>query len=386
MTVFFQMTMSLSIAMCCDGSVCYVKAMSDTHDEGGHSHAWPGVPLALGAALLFGASAPLSKLLIDLVDPWLLAGVLYIGAGIGLGAVRMGRKLVGLQSAEAPLRRSDLPWLAAVVAFGGMLGPLLLMFGLSLTSAASGSLLLNLEGLATMAIAWLVYKENVDSRLLVGAAAILVGAGLLAWNGEGLSIDLGGVLIALACLAWGIDNNLTRKISAADPVQIAMIKGLAAGGTNIVLALWLGASLPPLPVIAAGGVVGFLGVGVSLVMFMLGLRHLGTARTGAYFSLAPFIGATIAIVLLGDQPTLQFGAAAALMALGLWLHLTERHDHEHAHEALEHEHLHWHDAHHQHAHDGPAIEPHSHWHRHEPLRHKHPHYPDLHHRHAHGKH
>lgn len=359
--------------------------MSEKHDETGHSHIWPGVPLALGAAVLFGASAPLSKLLSGAVDPWLLAGILYLGAGIGLVAVRMGRRAIGLPSEEAPLRRADLPWLAAVVLFGGVLGPLLLMFGLSLTSAASGSLLLNLEGLATMAIAWLVYRENVDRRLLVGAGAILAGAVLLAWNGQGVRLDLGGGLIALACLSWGIDNNLTRRISAADPVQIAMIKGLAAGAMNIVLALWLGASFPPLPIIGAGAIVGFLGVGVSLVMFMLGLRHLGTARTGAYFSLAPFIGAAIAIVLFGEQPTVQFGMAAALMALGLWLHLTERHDHWHEHEALEHEHLHWHDAHHQHAHDGPVTEPHSHAHRHEPMRHKHPHYPDLHHRHAHEK-
>lgn len=359
--------------------------MSEMHDEGGHSHIWPGVPLALGAAVLFGASAPLSKLLTGTVDPWLLAGILYLGAGLGLVAIRMGRRVIGLPSQEAPLRRGDLPWLAAVVLFGGLLGPLLLMFGLSLTSAASGSLLLNLEGLATMAIAWLVYRENVDRRLLTGAAAILAGAVLLAWNGEGVRIDLGGALIGLACLCWGVDNNLTRKISAADPVEIAMIKGLAAGTTNIVLALWLGASLPPVPAMAAGAVVGFLGVGVSLVMFMLGLRHLGTARTGAYFSLAPFIGAAIAIAFLGEQPSVQFGLAAALMALGLWLHLTERHDHWHEHEALEHEHLHSHDGHHQHAHDGPVTEPHSHWHRHAPMRHKHPHYPDLHHRHGHER-
>lgn len=357
--------------------------MSDKHGDIDHNHLWPGVPLALGAAVLFGASAPLSKLLTGAVDPWLLAGILYLGAGIGLVAVRMGRRLIGLRSEEAPLRRGDLPWLAAVVVFGGLLGPLFLMFGLSLTSAASGSLLLNLEGLATMAIAWLVYRENVDRRLLLGAAAILAGAVLLAWNGEGVRIDLGGALIALACLSWGIDNNLTRRISAADPVEIATIKGLAAGATNIALALWLGASLPSPQTIAAGALVGFLGVGVSLVMFMLGLRHLGTARTGAYFSLAPFIGAAIAILLFGERPTLQFGMAAALMALGLWLHLTERHDHEHEHEALEHEHLHWHDEHHQHAHDGPVTEPHSHRHRHEPMRHKHPHYPDLHHRHDH---
>lgn len=350
-----------------------------------HSHLWPGVPLALGSAVLFGASAPLSKMLLGSVNPWLLAGILYLGAGAGLAVVHFGRTAVGLARVEAPLRRHDLPWLVAVVVFGGVLGPLLLMFGLSLTTASSGSLLLNLEGLATMGIAWVVFRENVDRRLLLGALAILAGAVLLAWNGTAVSLDLGALLIAGACLAWGIDNNLTRKLSSADPVQIAMIKGLVAGAVNFSLALAAGASLPGAQFLFAGGIVGLFGIGVSLVMFMLGLRHLGTARTGAYFSLAPFIGAVLALVLLNEPVTITLLLAGALMAFGLWMHLTERHEHEHAHETLEHEHLHVHDEHHRHAHDEPAItEPHSHWHRHEPMRHSHPHYPDLHHRHRHS--
>ncbi|WP_332702365.1 DMT family transporter [Devosia sp.] len=348
-----------------------------------YSHLWPGVPFALGAAVLFGASAPLAKVLLGTVDPWLLAGILYLGAGAGLALVHWGRPLLGLANAEAPLQRRDMPWLAAVIAFGGMLGPLFLMLGLSRTSAASGSLLLNLEGLATMAIAWIVFRENVDRRLLLGAAAILAGAVLLSWNGQGLELDTGGLFIAAACLCWGIDNNLTRKLSSADPVQIAMLKGLVAGSTNFALALALGAQLPDVAVVAGGAVVGFLGIGVSLVMFMLGLRHLGTARTGAYFSLAPFIGAVLALLLFREGLTVQLIAAGLLMGLGLWLHLSERHDHWHNHEALEHDHAHSHDDHHQHAHDGPVTELHAHWHRHEPMGHEHPHYPDLHHRHGH---
>lgn len=349
-----------------------------------HTHLWPGAPLALGSAVLFGLSAPLSKLLIGAIDPWLLAGILYLGAGAGLGLIHWGRAALGLSSQEAPLKRADLPWLFAVVAFGGVLGPLFLMLGLSLTSAASASLLLNLEGLATMAIAWLVFRENVDRRLLTGAAAILAGAVILSWNGAGLSLDAGGLFVAAACLSWGIDNNLTRKLSSADPVQIAMIKGLVAGGTNLVLALSFGAAWPSMALVGAGAVVGFLGIGVSLVMFMLGLRHLGTARTGAYFSLAPFIGAIVAVVIFREPVTLPLVLAGLLMALGLWLHLSERHEHEHSHEALEHDHVHVHDEHHRHGHDGPVTEPHSHWHRHQPLRHKHPHFPDLHHGHSHG--
>ncbi|WP_082509897.1 MULTISPECIES: DMT family transporter [unclassified Rhizobium] len=348
-----------------------------------HSHLWPGVPLALGAAALFGASAPLSKLLIGSVDPWLLAGILYLGAGLGLAAIHWGRPLLGLSNIEAPLRGPDMPWLAAVIVFGGMLGPIFLMFGLSRTSAASGSLLLNLESLATMAIAWVVFRENVDRRLLLGAAAIVAGAVLLSWNGQALNLDIGALFIAAACLCWGIDNNLTRKLSSADPVQIAMLKGLLAGSTNLAIALGLGAGLPSATIVAAGAITGFLGVGISLVMFMLALRHLGAARTGAYFSLAPFIGAVLALLLFRENPSLQLLAAGLLMGFGLWLHLSERHDHWHVHEALEHDHAHTHDDHHQHTHDGPSDEPHSHHHRHEPLRHKHPHYPDLHHRHSH---
>lgn len=347
------------------------------------SYLWPGVPLALASAVLFGASAPFSKLLLGSVNPWLLAGILYLGAGMGLAAVHLGRGLIGLESPEAPLRRADIPWLGAVVLFGGMLGPVLLMFGLSMTSAASGSLLLNLEGLATMGIAWLVFRENVDRRLLLGAGAILAGAIILAWQGEA-KLDVGGILIAGACLSWGIDNNLTRKLSSADPVQTAMIKGLAAGSTNFVVALVLGAGLPSVGLVASGALVGFLGVGVSLVLFMLGLRHLGTARTGAYFSLAPFIGALLSLVIFHERFTPQLVIGGALMGLGLYLHLAERHDHEHQHDGLEHEHAHMHDEHHQHHHDGPVSEPHTHWHRHEPMRHAHPHYPDLHHRHGHS--
>jgi drug/metabolite transporter (DMT)-like permease len=349
-----------------------------------HSHLWPGVPLALLSAVLFGASTPFAKMLLDSTQPQMLAGLLYLGAGLGLAAVHGGRAALGMPAPEAPLRRHDLPWLLAVVLFGGCAGPLLLMLGLAHTSAASGSLLLNLEGLATLLIAWGVFRENVDRRLMLGAFAIVAGAAVLSWGGEGVRVDLGAALIAAACVAWGIDNNLTRKLSSADPVVTATIKGLGAGSVNLSLALLLGAEAPSMATVGLAAVVGFLGIGVSLVLFMLALRHLGAARTGAYFSLAPFIGAVIALVLLHEPVTAQLIMAGVLMGVGLWLHLAERHEHDHVHEALAHEHVHVHDAHHQHHHDGLVTEPHSHWHRHEPLRHTHPHYPDLHHRHKHG--
>ena len=347
------------------------------------NHLIPGVPLALGSAVLFGATPPASKVLLESIDPFLLAGLLYLGAGLGLAALSLIRRLSGQATSEAPLRRADLPWLAAAIGMGGIAGPLLLMLGLTTTTASSAALLLNLEGLATMAIAWLVFRENVDRRLLVGAAAILAGAVLLSWNGDGLSFGTGALLVAGACLAWGVDNNLTRKISAADPVMIAMLKGLVAGTVNIAIGLYAGAALPGAMLAMTSGFVGFLGVGVSLVMFVLALRYLGTARTGAYYSLAPFIGATLAIVFLREPITLNLVVAGILMGIGLYLHLAERHAHEHAHETLEHEHSHVHDAHHKHDHDGPVSEPHTHWHRHEPLRHSHAHFPDLHHHHRH---
>ena len=346
---------------------------------------FPGVPLALGAAVLFGASTPFSKLLLGSVNPWLLAGILYLGAGIGLSIFLLIRAAASDATTESPLKLTDLPWLAVVVATGGIAGPVLLMFGLSMTDASSASLLLNLEGVATMAIAWIVFRENVDRRLLLGAAAILAGAVLLSWSGEGLHLGWGSILIAGACLAWGIDNNLTRKLSASDPVHIAAVKGLVAGAVNTGLAIYLGAPAISPALAVAGAVIGLFGIGVSLVFFMLGLRHLGTARTGAYFSMAPFIGAILSILMLGDAVTLWLIGAGVLMAVGLWLHLSERHEHEHFHDALEHEHRHVHDAHHQHEHEGPATEPHSHLHRHKPMLHKHPHYPDLHHRHSHGR-
>ena len=340
--------------------------------------------MALASAVLFGAATPVSKQLLGAVDPQLLAGLLYLGAGIGLAGVHLGRAAIGLPAPEAPLRAADVPWLLAVVLFGGVAGPLLLMLGLVRTEATTASLLLNVEGLATMGIAWVVFRENVDRRLLLGAASIIAGAVVLSWDGRGTRINGGMALIVGACLAWGIDNNLTRKLSSADPVLIALIKGLVAGSANTCFAVLNGAALPSAGTIGAAAAVGFLGVGVSVVLFVLALRHLGTARTGAYFSLAPFIGAVVAILLLHESLTAKLVVSGMLMGFGLWMHLAERHTHEHQHEALEHEHSHVHDEHHRHTHDGPVTEPHSHPHRHTPLRHTHPHYPDLHHRHRHG--
>jgi drug/metabolite transporter (DMT)-like permease len=343
--------------------------------------------MALASAALFGASTPLAKLLRGGgVDVWLLAGLLYLGSGIGLGVVHLARGLFGVPAAEAPLRRSDLPWLALVILTGGVVGPVLLMIGLAGTPASAATLLLNLAGLATMVSACVAFRENVDRRLLAGAAAMLAGALLLSWPGGPGGVGLGALAVAGACLAWGVDNNLTRKLSAADPVQIAALKGLVAGEVNLALAFGHGAHLPTPGATTAAWVVGFFGYGVSLVLFVLALRHLGAARAGAYFSTAPFLGSALALGLFHKPVTFPLVAAALLTAAGVYLHLSEHHDHNHAHAALDHEHGHVHDEHRQHAHGSrdPPGEPHTHRHRHAPMRHGHPHYPDLNHRRGHA--
>jgi len=348
-----------------------------------------GVAAALGAALLFGASTPFAKVLVASVPPMLLAGLLYLGSGLGLLGWFAWRRLLarGKPAHEAALTRNDLPWLAGAILAGGVIGPVLLMLGLARTGAATASLLLNLEAVLTALLAWFVFRENFDRRIALGMLLIVAGGVLLSGSGAAGGSPFAVLAIAGACLAWAIDNNLTRKVAAADPVQIAGLKGLIAGLVNTGLALALGDTLPGALTLSAAGAVGALGYGVSLVLFVLALRNLGSARTGAYFSTAPFIGAAISLVLLREAPDLPFWVAGGLMAAGVWLHLSERHAHRHEHEPLAHAHRHVHDEHHRHTHDfvWDGTEPHTHFHVHEPLVHSHPHYPDIHHRHGHGK-
>lgn len=343
-----------------------------------------GPALALASAVLFGASTPLAKLLLGSgVTPWLLAGLLYAGSGVGLGALSIVRRGLGRASAEAALTRADAPWLALAILAGGVCSPILLMSGLARTSASTAALLLNLEGLGTMAIAWLVFRENVDRRIFTGAMAILTGAVVLWWQPGAGGWSWGSILIVGACLGWAIDNNLTRKVSGADPIQLSMLKGVIAGAVNLTLALLGRASLPRASQLLPAAAIGFAGYGVSLVLFVLALRAIGAARTSAYFSTAPFIGSLIAILVLHDPVNLRLALAGAFMAIGVWLHVREVHDHEHTHEEMFHSHRHLHDEHHQHRHDpsDPPGEPHAHSHRHERLTHRHPHFPDLHHTH-----
>ncbi|WP_288519876.1 DMT family transporter [uncultured Pseudomonas sp.] len=339
---------------------------------------------ALVAAALFGASTPLAKLLGVDTPPILLAGLLYLGSGVGLTLVRLVRDR-GWQRPGLPA--GEWPWLLGAIFFGGVLAPVALMFGLTRTAGATASLMLNLESVLTAVLAWVVFKENADRRIVIGMVAIVLGGIVLSWPQEtAMDHDWTGPLaVAFACLCWAIDNNLTRKVSASDALFIAGSKGLAAGVVNGGLALAIGSQLPALGTLGSILLVGFLGYGVSLVLFVLALRGLGSARTGAYFSTAPFLGAAVAILMLGESVSVMFLLAAALMALGVWIHLMENHVHEHQHEPLDHNHRHTHDEHHQHEHDfeWDGTEPHSHPHVHAPIRHSHAHFPDVHHRHRH---
>jgi len=339
-----------------------------------------GILAALAAAVLFGAGTPLAKWLLDSASPWMMAGLLYLGSGIGLGLYRQFIKAPAVH-----LPWSEVPWFAGAILMGGIVAPVLLMFGLLGMPAAGASLLLNAESAFTALVAWIIFKENVDRRIALGMAAIVVGAVILSWPGDVQVSGLWPTLAILgACFAWGIDNNLTRKVALADSTWIATVKGLVSGPVNLALAFTMGASLPALSIVAGSLVVGLFAYGISLALFVVGLRHLGTARTGAYFSVAPFFGALVAL-LMGDTVTIQFLIAGALMAVGVWLHLTEHHDHEHTHEDMIHDHEHTHDEHHLHEHDELVLSDcrHSHPHSHDSLTHTHSHYPDSHHRHGH---
>lgn len=341
----------------------------------------PGIVAALLSAILFGSSTPVAKLLLGSMSPWMLAGLLYLGSGIGLFLFRTIR-----QAPPCRLAPGEWPWLTGAILAGGVVAPVLLMWGLTHLPAAEVSLFLNAESVFTALLAWIVFRENVDRRVALGMLTILGGAAVLSITGEarfGISMPVLSVLIA--CFAWGLDNNLTRRVSLADASWIAAIKGISAGSVNLVLALLLGSRAPSLSNVLGALFVGSLAYGASLALFVVGLRHLGTARTGAYFSSAPLFGAILSIPLLGEAVSGRLLLAGLLISIGLWLHLSEKHTHTHMHEALEHEHEHVHDTHHihMHTHSDSHTHCHTHWHRHDPLSHSHPHYPDAHHRHNH---
>lgn len=341
-----------------------------------------GYPIGLLAALLFGASAPFSKLLLDSVGPQLLAGLLYLGAFVAVAPFIATRP----RRHEAALRRADLPRLAVVVATGGIVAPVLLMIGLERVTGVAGSLLLNLEGPLTLVVGVVVMHEYLGRRAGLGTVAIFAGSALIGLRGGGGTIDgFGVVLIGLACLGWAIDNNLTQSISGRDPFQIVAVKTGVAAAVNISLALSRGESSASWGVIGGALALGAFAYGISILLDAYALRLLGAARESAIFAIAPFAGALLAIPLLDESWNRLDLFAAGAMAVGVALLVADRHEHLHVHGPLEHDHRHVHDAHHQHEH-APGVdptEPHSHPHRHEHLVHSHAHVSDAHHRHDH---
>lgn len=342
-----------------------------------------GAFAGLIAALLFGASAPIAKLLLPAMRPLLLAGLLYLGAGLALLFVGLVRPRARAMR-EAPLGRKDRWLLLGITALGGIVAPVLMLAGLARVSGVAGALLLNLEGPSTILLAVLVFREHLGARGLASVACIVAGGAVLAWSPGELRADAWGVLaIAGACLAWGMDNNLTQRLSLRDPVAIVRWKALGAAACTLGAAFVLGTPVPPAAPAIAALALGSVSYGASILFDVYALRTLGAAREAAYFATAPFMGALLAVPLLGERLEAAELGAAGLMAAGVVLLVRERHAHGHTHQALAHEHMHVHDVHHAHAHEGPVTEPHSHPHAHEPLTHEHPHLPDVHHRHRH---
>ena len=344
--------------------------------------------MALMSAALFGLSAPVCKRLLGSLSPLTLAGLLYLGSGVGLLAIHGFRSLRrgrGKTDGTGLMAGRDALSLAGAVLCGGVAAPVLLLWGLSGSSASSASLLLSSEGVLTTLLAGLLFKEAVGARVWAAVLVMAVAGVLLAHDPTApWSLSIHALAIVGACLLWGLDNNLTRIISGTDAVRIAGVKGMVAGSVNLGLAGLAGGTAPAAALCALAMLLGLLSYGVSLVLFVVALRHLGSARTAAYFGTAPFIGVAVSILWLRDTVTTPLAAALILVAAAAWLLLTERHEHQHTHEALEHSHPHVHDAHHRHPHSGDeGPEPHTHWHRHDPMTHRHPHLPDLHHRHEH---
>jgi len=338
--------------------------------------------------MLFGVGAPLAKLLLADVRPLVLSALLYLGAGIGLvllPAVVPGRRA---RRPETPLRRADVGPLVAIIAAGGVLGPLLLLTGLARVSGLVGSLVLNLEAPLTILLAVAFFGEHFGRREAAGAAVVVAGVVLLSSSPGRGTTDVAGILaIGAACLCWAVDNNLTQGLSLRDPIAVARTKSLGAGTASLVLALALGERLPDVGRTGPAVLLGLGSYGLSLVLAVEAMRLLGAAREAALFAVAPFAGALAAIPVLGERPGVRELVATAVLALGVAMLLRAEHGHVHTHAVLEHEHGHVHDEHHRHAHapGDPPSEPHAHPHRHDPVTHGHAHASDLHHRHRHDR-
>jgi drug/metabolite transporter (DMT)-like permease len=341
---------------------------------------------ALIAAFFFGLIAPGTKYFSQSIPPQSLAGILYFFAGLGLFLIILLRNEI--RGAVKQIQIKDQKWFLTAIIFGGILGPAFLTYGLINISGSTASLLLNLESVLTSLIAWFIFKEHFEKKIVFGMFFIIAGCLILSFrlqDGGGQDTITGFIFITLACLSWSIDNNVTRNISHLNPIFISSIKGLIAGSSNLFFGYLIGEKLNFNYNLLQAGLLGFLGIGISLVAFITSLSKIGTARTGALFSTAPFIGSILSLLILNEEVSTPFLIALTLMACGIWLHLSEDHSHNHTHLEIEHSHIHIHDLHHQHTHNSndPKGEPHLHTHVHNQITHEHPHFPDSHHEHSH---
>jgi drug/metabolite transporter (DMT)-like permease len=315
----------------------------------------------------------------------MLAGLLYLGAFVGLFlySFLINNRVHHLKTER--LERRDLPWLIGAILAGGVIAPISQMMGLNLISGFSVSLLLNLEGVATAMIAVFFFRENAGKRLWLAMLFMTIAGVLLSWDSGQSKFNIAGpLLILLAVVCWGIDNNLTRQISDKNPIQITYVKGLAGGVTSVSLALILGKSIPLDFTLLFAILLGAFSYGISLAFFIKALQGLGSSRTGAFFSLGPFIGAITSVIILREWIGWVMFPALVLMALGVWLISSEKHKHAHIHLTTTHTHSHRHDdMHHLHEHPKETVEPHIHEHTHPELNHTHAHWPDTQHRHSH---
>ncbi len=344
----------------------------------------PFVLQALTAAIFFGASAPFAKLLLGDISPIFLAAFLYLGSGTGVSLVKLGQKLVRpAQQTEAGIKKADIKWLAGAILSGGVMAPIVLMISLKNTPASTASLLLNFEGVGTTLIALLFFREAISRRAWMAILVITLASIFLSTNfAEGFGLSLGAMGIILACVLWGLDNNLTRNISGKDPLVIVAWKGVVAGTFSFFLAFLLGNPMPSLPSIISTMILGFISYGMSTILFILSMRGLGAARTSALYGTAPLAGVLLSIIIFGESPSSSYSLAGILMIGGALMLINEEHAHSHTHTAMLHEHSHRHDDP-THAHDSETVGTHSHEHEHAEEEHEHDHMPDLHHRHGH---
>ena len=343
-----------------------------------------GIWYSLAGSALFASGVPLSKFLLKTADPVLFAGLCYFASGAGLSVFSLTQDR---NSQEAPLAKKDWPWLAGSILCGGIIAPVLLMKGLALSPNASrAAILFTSEIIFTALLAWAVFKEHISTR--VWLAALLVAAGAAALSGDsGIphGFNKGLLLVVAACFVWGFDNNFTTRLSGKNPATVGIWKGLCAGTFNMALALHGGAHWPSLPVLLGAGITGFVAYGLSLLMFIKGMRELGAARSAAIFGTNPFVSSLLSIIFLHEPLSWGFAAAFGLNGAAAAALFTERHEHEHVHGLIAHNHLHTHEEHHKHEHPAgtDTTKPHSHQHIHGHLVHTHDHMPDEHHRHSH---